>query len=89
MSESSTPSLDGNYSLTLGEDTKINSLLHTPLKTLVDVLLPDDLVKVGLGLRVVEGVHSTRQVGVSGGGGGTSNHNNGTSWAVLGDETRG
>jgi hypothetical protein len=79
MSKSSSPSLgspDGDDGLTLDKDAKLNRLLHTALEVLVHILLPlpDDLAELGLGLGVVEGVHSTRQVGVSGGGGGSGNH---------------
>ena len=89
MASTASPALDSNNSLALGEKIERHGVLHTPLETLVDILLPDDLVEVGLGLRVVEGVDAAVEVGVAGGGGGAGDHDDGTAGAVLGDEAGG
>lgn len=81
------PALDDNDGVAGGEGVELESVLDSPLDAAVDVLLPVDLVEVGLGLGEVEGVDTTVQVAESRGGGVAGDHEDGADGAVLGEET--
>jgi hypothetical protein len=89
VAETTPPALDANDGVTLLEHTKLEGVADTPLETLVDILLPGDLLEVGLLLVVVEGVDTAVQVRVARGNGVTSDHDNRADGAVLGDKTGG
>lgn len=80
------PALDDDDGVAVGQDVELQSLLDGPLDAAVDVLLPVNLVEVGLLLVEEEGVDATVQVGEAGGGGVTGNHEDGADGAVLGEE---
>ena len=40
MTHTTSPALDGDDRVALGEDTKLDGVVDTPLETLVDILLP-------------------------------------------------
>lgn len=81
------PALDNDNGITNGQGLELQSLHDSPLDTLVDILLPVDLLEIGLGLREQEGVHTTIQMGVAGGGGVSGDHEDGANRAVLGQQT--
>ena len=89
VAETTPPALDANDSIALLEHTKLESVADTPLETLVDILLPGNLLEVGLLFVVVEGVDTAVQVRVARGDGVTGDHDNGADGAVLGDKTGG
>ena len=81
------PALDDNNGLTLGQDTQLHGLCHTPLDAAIDILLPVDLAKVGLGLGEQEGINAPVQVSVPGSRGVSCDHENGADGSVFGQET--
>ena len=89
MAEATPPALDANDSIALLEHTKLESVADTPLEALVNILLPRDLLEVGLLLVVVEGVDAAVQVRVARGDGVAGDHDDGADGAVLGDEAGG
>jgi len=56
------PALHTDDCLVLREDTKLDRVLDTPLETTVDILLPWNVLEVGLVFGEVEGVDTTVQV---------------------------
>jgi len=56
--------LHANNWVTLVQDTELDSILDTPLQTAVNILLPWDLLEVGLGFGEIEGVDTTVKVGI-------------------------
>lgn len=89
MAETTPPALDTDDSVALLEHTKLESVADTPLEALVDILLPRNLLEVGLLLVVVEGVDAAVQVRVARGDGVAGDHDDGADGAVLGDKTGG
>jgi hypothetical protein len=64
VTHTASPSLHAHDLLALGEDTKINGVLDTPLETAVDVLLPWRRLEVRLLFREQEWVDTTVKVGI-------------------------
>ena len=64
VTHTTSPSLYTNYSVTLGQDTKLDGTHDTPLETTVDILLPWAGLEVGLLLREVEWPDATVKVRV-------------------------
>lgn len=89
MAETTPPALNADDSVALLEHTKLESVADTPLEALVNILLPRDLLEVGLLLVVVEGVDATVQVRVARGDSVAGYHDDGADGAVLGDEASG
>lgn len=87
VAETTPPALDANDGVALLEHTELEGVADTPLEALVDILLPGNLLEVGLGLVVVEGVDAAVQVRVAGGDGVAGDHDDGADGAVLGDKT--
>lgn len=82
------PSLDGDNNIALVKNTKSNSLIHTPLESLLNIVLP--LGRVGSsGLVVDEGVDASVQMGESSGLCVSSHHKNGTVGSILGTQSGG
>ena len=80
------PALNDNDRLTLIEDTQGDSVGKTPLDAAIHILLPVDLAKVRLGFGEEEWIHATVKMGVSRGGGISSDGDDGADRAVFGDE---
>lgn len=59
MAETTTPALHSDNSVALLENVQFKSVINTPLQPLVDILLPDHLIKIRLGLRIMEGIDTT------------------------------
>lgn len=59
MALATTPTLNADHILALGQNTQFDCLGDSPLETTIDVFLPIRLVEVGLLLREEEGVDST------------------------------
>jgi hypothetical protein len=89
VAETTPPALDTDDGVALLEYTKLEGVADTPLEALVDILLPRDLLEVGLLLVVVEGVDAAVQVRVARGDGVAGDHDNGADGAVLGDKAGG
>jgi hypothetical protein len=89
VAETTPPALDADDGVALLEHTKLESVADTPLEALVDILLPGNLLEVGLLLVVVEGVDAAVQVRVARGDGVAGDHDDGADGAVLGDEAGG
>jgi len=89
VAETTPPALDANDSIALLEHTKLESVADTPLETLVDILLPGNLLEVGLLLVVVEGVDTAVQVRVARGDGVAGDHDDRADGTVFGDKTGG
>jgi len=87
VAQTASPALNGDDGAAVLQYTQPLGLVHTPLQPLVDILLPDNIVEVGLLLGVVEGIHATGQVRVAGSSSGAGDHDDRTSGTVLGDET--
>ena len=64
VAHTAAPSLDTDDGVALVDDTKLETVVDTPLEAAVDILLPNLDVEVGLGLGEVEGPHATVKVGV-------------------------
>ena len=64
MSHTATPSLDADDGVALVDDAELETVVDGPLKTAVNILLPDLDVEVGLLLAEVEGPDTAVQVGV-------------------------
>lgn len=88
MAETTGPSLDGDNNVALVENAKSNSLVHSPLESLLDIVLPLGRVG-GSGLMVDEGVDASVQMGESGGLGVSGHHQNGAVGPVLGTQSGG
>lgn len=89
MAHTTAPSLNTDDASTLLDDTKLDTVVDTPLQTTVDILLPNLDVEVGLGLREVEGIDTTVQVRIPGCGFVTGDHDNRANGPVLGEQTSG
>jgi hypothetical protein len=74
VAETTPPALDTDDGVALLEYTKLEGVADTPLEALVDILLPRDLLEVGLLLVVVEGVDAAVQVRVARGDGVAGDH---------------
>ena len=83
------PALNNDNSLTFLENVEGNGVAESPLDTAINILLPVDLAKVGLGLGEKEGVDTTVKMGEPGSRVVPGDHDNGSDRAVLGDETSG
>lgn len=59
IAQASSPALHGNDDVTLVEQTKFYGLVNSPPQTLVNIVLPYNLVEIGLSFRVNEGVYTT------------------------------
>lgn len=81
------PALNNDNGLTLLENVEGNGVAETPLDATINILLPVDLAKVGLGLGEKEGVNTTVKMGEPRSGIVPGDHDNGSHRAVLGDET--
>lgn len=88
MAETSGPSLDGDNNVALVENSESNSLVHSPLESLLDIVLPLGRVG-GSSLLVDEGVDTSVQMGESGSSGVSGDHQNGTVGSVLGTQSGG
>ena len=64
MAHASAPTLNADNRVTRSDDLELEAMLDTPLEALVDILLPDVDVEVGLFLREEEGIDATIKVGV-------------------------
>jgi hypothetical protein len=64
VAHTTSPSLDTDDGVSLGEDTELDCVHNAPLQAAIDVLLPGLAVEVWLRLREVEGIDTTVQVGV-------------------------
>ena len=80
------PALNDDDGVTDCEHVKLDSALDTPLDAAVDILLPIDLIEVGLGLGEQERVDTAVQVTVARSGLVASNHEDGADGAVLGEQ---
>lgn len=80
------PSLDSNDNIALVKNAKSNGLVHSPLESLLDIVLPLGRVG-GSSLLVDEGVDASEQMGESGGLCVPGNHKNGAVGSVLGTES--
>lgn len=86
QSEPYLPALHNDNGLTLAEDAEVDGVGETPLDATINVLLPVDLAKVGLGLGEEEWVDATIKMGISGRRGIPSDHDDGAHGTILGDE---
>lgn len=59
IAQASSPALHGNDDVTFVEQTKLYGLVNSPPQTLVNIVLPYNLVEIGLSFRVNEGVYTT------------------------------
>lgn len=89
MTHTTTPSLYTNDALALLEHSQADGILNAPFETVVDILLPWCGLEVGLLGVVVEWVYPTVQVGIARCAGVAGDHDDGTNWAVFGDQTSG
>lgn len=89
VTHATTPALNTNDAVALVDNSEFDTVVDTPLKTAVDIFLPDLDVEIRLGLGEIEGVDAPVQVRVSGCGFVTSDHDNGADGTILGDETSG
>jgi hypothetical protein len=64
VAHSAPPALHADNRVALAQDTELDGVHDTPLKTAVDILLPGRLLEVRLLLGEVEGVYTAVQVGV-------------------------
>ena len=64
MAHSSAPTLNADNRVTRSDDLELEAMFDTPLETLVDILLPDVDVEVGLLLGEEERIHATIEVGI-------------------------
>lgn len=64
MAHAAAPTLDADNGITRSDDLESEAMINTPLETLVDILLPDLDVEVGLLLGEVERVDATIKVGI-------------------------
>lgn len=87
MSHTTSPSLHTDDCVALVEHAETDCVADSPLETAVDVFLPGGLIEVGLLFSVVEGVDAAVKVGVSGGAGIASDHDDRADRSVFGDET--
>lgn len=83
------PALNNDNGFALVEDLEANAVAETPLDATINILLPVDLAKVGLGLGEKEGVDATVKVGVPRSRIVPGDHDDGAHRAVLGDEASG
>lgn len=89
VAHTTAPSLNTDDAGTLLDNTKLDTVVDTPLQTTVDVYLPDLDVEVRLALGEVEGVDTAVQVRIPGSGLVTGDHDDRANGAVLGEETGG
>jgi hypothetical protein len=89
VAHTTAPSLNTDDAGTLLDNTKLDTVVDTPLQTTVDIFLPDLDVEVGLALGEVEGVDTAVQVRIPGSGLVTGDHDDRANGAVLGEETGG
>lgn len=83
------PALNNDNGLALVENVEGNGVAETPLDATINILLPVDLAKVGLGLGEKEGVDTTVKMGEPRSRIVPGDHDNGAHRAVLGDKTSG
>lgn len=89
IAHTSTPSLNTDDTVTLVEDAQLDGLANAPLETLVNILLPVRAAEIRLRLWEVEGINATIQMGVSSGRWISGDHDDGTDWAVFGENASG
>ena len=84
MAHAAAPALDADDGVALVEHAQLDSVHDTPLKTLVDVLLPRHVLEaLRLGLGEEEGVDAAVQMGVAGGTPVAGDHDDGADRAVF------